>query len=217
MADADLNVQTIVSQMFGQNCFVLSVEGRADCLVIDPGLDAGKIIKTLQQKELTPSAVLNTHGHMDHVAGNEAIKEQWPDCPIIIGHKEAEKLTDPSKNLSRDFGLPMTSPPADRLVSEGDTFEGAGVSLEVVEAPGHSAGHVVYVWKGGAPWIAFCGDVLFRGSVGRSDFPDSNPSHLFDSIRIKLYSLPDDTIVLPGHGEATTIGQEKQTNPFVRP
>ena len=216
MTGANLNVERVVSQMFGQNAFILHLDGRQEGLVIDPGFDAQEIVQRLQDKGLTPAAVLNTHGHMDHIVGNAVLKEAWPECPLVIGEKEAQKLTDSSKNLSRDFGFPMTSPPADQLLADGEVFEAAGISLEVVDAPGHSAGHVVYVWKQTAPWIVFCGDVLFQGSIGRSDFPDSNHQQLIHSITTRLYTLPDDAVVMPGHGDSTTIGQEKRTNPFVR-
>jgi glyoxylase-like metal-dependent hydrolase (beta-lactamase superfamily II) len=202
--------------MFGENAFIARLEGRSDCLVVDPGFDADRIIQRIEELGLTPAAILNTHGHADHIAGNSGLKRRWPDCPLIIGAQEASKLTDPEANLSGSYGVGMTSPPADRLVNDGDSFEVAGIELNVLATPGHSCGHVVYVHKGGSPWIVFGGDVLFQGSVGRADFPDSNPRVLADSIRGKLYTLPDDTIVLPGHGDATSIGQEKQFNPFVR-
>jgi glyoxylase-like metal-dependent hydrolase (beta-lactamase superfamily II) len=102
------------------------------------------------------------------------------------------------------------------LVHDGDRFEAAGIGLDVLATPGHSCGHVVYLYKAGSPWIVFGGDVLFQGSVGRADFPDSDPRVLVNSIRDRLYRLPDDTIVLPGHGDPTTIGREKESNPFVR-
>ena len=109
----------------------------------------------------------------------------------------------------------LTSPPADYLVVDGDAYEAAGLTLEVLEIPGHSIGHVVYVWKAGDPWVVFGGDVLFQGSVGRTDFPDGDTQQLFAAIRAKLFVMPDETIVLPGHGSATTIGEEKRFNPFV--
>jgi glyoxylase-like metal-dependent hydrolase (beta-lactamase superfamily II) len=134
---------------------------------------------------------------------------------LIIGQGDADKLTDPYKNLSASLGVPIVSPPADRLVNEGDTLELAGMTLEVLEMPGHSVGHVVFVWRGAAPWVVFAGDVLFQGSIGRTDFPDSSTSQLIDGIHRKLFTLPDDTIILPGHGPTTTIGDEKAHNPFV--
>jgi glyoxylase-like metal-dependent hydrolase (beta-lactamase superfamily II) len=211
-----LIIQVVVSEMFAENTYVAYLEGRHDCVVFDPGFDADRIIGHLQQRQLTPAAILNTHGHADHIAGNAALKGRYPDCPLVIGHREASKLTDSMQNLSGTYGIGLTSPAADRQVQSGDTVAAAGMAFEVRETPGHSSGHVVYLWTGDTPWLVFGGDMLFQGSVGRADFPDSNPSQLVDSIRQQLYTLPDDTIVLPGHGDPTTIGEEKHHNPFVR-
>jgi glyoxylase-like metal-dependent hydrolase (beta-lactamase superfamily II) len=208
--------EVVVSDMFGQNSYLASIAGRQDCLVVDPGFDAERIVALIEAKGWLPAAILNTHGHADHIAGNAALKQRWPECPLVIGAAEAYKLTDPVANLSAPFGFSLVSPPADVEVREGDVYRAAGIELEVLETPGHSPGHVVFLWKGDSPWIAFDGDVLFEGSVGRADFPDGNPQQLAHSIRQKLYTLPDDTIILSGHGDPTTIGREKRTNPFVR-
>ena len=208
--------ETIVSRPFAENTYIAQISGRSDCVIFDPGFEPDAIIEYVTRQRLTPAAILNTHGHVDHIAGNETLKRCWPDCPLVIGAIDAEKLTDPLKNLSGVYGAGLTSPPADTLVREGDVYRAAGMELEVREAPGHSTGHVVFVWKGGEPWVVFGGDVLFQGSVGRTDFPDGSAEQLAAAIRTKLYTLPDDTIVLPGHGDPTTIGDEKRHNPFVR-
>ncbi len=134
---------------------------------------------------------------------------------MVIGAGDAEKLTDPQKNLSARFGVPITSPPADQFVKEGDAIEFAGFTFQVREIPGHSSGHVVFICRELTPPVVFGGDVLFAGSVGRTDFPDGDFEQLAAGIREKLFMLPDETIVLSGHGPATTIGQEKRSNPFV--
>jgi glyoxylase-like metal-dependent hydrolase (beta-lactamase superfamily II) len=208
-----LEIHTIVSMPFQENTYVVGLPGRSEVLVIDPGLEPELILDFLQQHRLRLAAILNTHGHGDHIGGNEAMKKAFPDTPLVIGVNEERLLTDANANLSAPFGMPVTSPPADRLVREGESVEYAGISLEVLEIPGHSPGHVVYVYQS-MPAIVFGGDVLFRGSVGRTDFPGGSGRLLLSGIRTKLFSLPDDTLVYPGHGPVTTVGREKRDNPF---
>lgn len=209
-----LEIQTLVSMPFEENTYVVWRPGRGEALVIDPGLEPEAILDFLRENGLTVAAILNTHGHADHIAGNGAIKSAFPRAPLVIGQNETRMLSDPYANLSGQFGLPLTSPPADRTVTEGDVLDEAGIRLEVLDVPGHSPGHVVFVHRG-QPVRVFGGDVLFRGSIGRYDFPGSDGALLMDGIRRKLYALPADTVVYPGHGPVTTIGHEMQTNPFV--
>lgn len=209
----ELDIVTIVSQPFEENTYLVSLPGREEVLVIDPGLEPDLILNYLEENQLRPAVILNTHGHADHIGGNTAIKEAFPEAPLLIGRNEAHLLTDANANLSAPFGMPVTSPPADRLVSEGDVLEVAGIRLEVLEIPGHSPGHVVYVFRG-SPTIVFGGDVLFRGSVGRTDFPGGSGERLINGIREKMFHLPEDTVVYPGHGPVTTVGHEKRTNPY---
>ncbi len=216
MTEERLRIWTIVSELFGQNAYVAALAGRDDCVVVDPGFDTATLVDRVQSNRLTPAAVLVTHGHADHIAGIAAFKSHWPDCPILIGEHEADKLTDPKLNLSRDFGFPIVSPAADILVRDGETIELAGMPLTVREIPGHSSGHVIFVLETDQPSRAFVGDVIFSGSIGRTDFPDGDFDLLAQRIRSKLYCLPDETILLPGHGPATTVGREKASNPFVR-
>ncbi|MCE9553450.1 MAG: MBL fold metallo-hydrolase [Planctomycetes bacterium] len=208
-------MSVFVSPPFQENTYVVHLPGRDDCLIVDPGFTPREVIDHIDQLGLKPAAILLTHGHSDHIGGNAAMKRRWPDCPIIIGRGDAPKLTDPWQNLSGQFGLPMVSPPADRLVDDNEQLELAGMRLEVRDAPGHCAGHVVYVWHDGRPKIVLGGDVLFAGGIGRTDFPDGDFRALVRSIHNRLFTLEDDTIVLSGHGEATTIGEERRGNPFV--
>jgi hydroxyacylglutathione hydrolase len=212
----ELDLATIVSDGFMENTYVAHLKGRTDCLVIDPGLEPEKIIDYLDEQGLAPAAILNTHGHMDHIAGNGAIKQRWPSCRLIVGRLDAEKLTSARANLSAAFGFPVTSPPPDATVHDGDVCSAAGFDLHVLHVPGHCSGHVVYLWKSGQPFVAFVGDVIFAGSIGRTDFPDGDFEALATGIRTKLYTLPDSTILYCGHGPATTVGEEKRSNPFVR-
>lgn len=215
MADTRATILSIISVPFEENSYVAQLNGRNDCLVIDPGLEPDKILATLEEKSWTPAAILCTHGHADHIAGNAFLKERWPECPLVIGKGDAPKLTDPVGNLSAGFGINLYSPPADRTVVEGDVLDYAGFRLEVLETPGHSTGHVVFVARQLSPTHVFGGDVLFAGSVGRTDFPDGSFEDLRRSIHDKLFPLADDTLVLPGHGPTTTIGEEKRFNPYV--
>ena len=210
-----LSIRVVTSRMFAENCYIVSLPGRADCIVIDPGLEPGRILTAMSDAGLEPAAILCTHGHADHIAGNAAMKKAFPDAPLIIGEGDAEKLLDPELNLSAIFSAPLVSPPADRLVREGDVVEAAGMSFLVRDTPGHSCGHVVFIAKDQQPPVVFGGDVLFQGSVGRTDFPDGSFEQLAASILDKLFTLPAETEVYPGHGEPTTIGEEKETNPYV--
>src|SRR5581483_965508 len=209
-----VQIHTIVSMPFQENTYVAWLPGRGDALVIDPGLEPEAILDFLQERQLRPAAVLNTHGHADHIGGNEALKQAYPEAPLLIGANEAHLLTDADANLSAPFGFAIVSPAADRLVREGEELELAGLRLEVREIPGHSPGHVVFVYRSDPP-LVFGGDVLFRGSVGRTDFPGGSAERLFAGIRAKLFTLPEDAVVYPGHGPVTTVGYEKRTNPFL--
>jgi glyoxylase-like metal-dependent hydrolase (beta-lactamase superfamily II) len=210
----ELRVHTLVSMPFEENTYVVRRAGSSDCVVIDPGLQPDSIEDYLREQGLSLRAILNTHGHADHIGGNEAMKQFAPDAPLIIGQGDARMLTDAEANLSAPFGLPITSPPADRTVKEGDTVEAAGLVFGVLDIPGHSPGHVVFVHEG-IPVQVFGGDVLFRGSIGRYDFPGGDGSLLLEGIRRKLFTLPEDTVVYPGHGPVTTVGHEMRTNPFL--
>ena len=214
MAVPGYQIESVESAPFAQVSYVVWLDGRDEALVIDPGFDPGAILDVLGSHRLRLAAILNTHGHADHIAGNAAMKKAFPHAPLVIGRNEVRLLEDADANLSAPFGMAVTSPPADRLLDDGERFELAGLSFEVREIPGHSPGSIVFVCDQFEPPFVFGGDVLFAGSVGRTDL-GGNTAQLLSGIRAKLFSLPDGTLVLPGHGPATTVGQERRTNPYV--
>jgi len=215
VAQSSVNLAVIVSAPFDENSYVAHLAERSDCLIVDPGFEPEKILDYLSTHKLSPAAILITHGHSDHIAGNAALKEAFPACPIVASRGDAPKLTNPNLNLSAAFGAQLLSPPADVLVSDGDIYSAAGFDLLVREIPGHSSGHVVFIWQANQPAVVFGGDVLFAGSIGRTDFPDGSFEQLSTNIWSKLFTLADDTVVLPGHGPETSVGQEKRSNPYV--
>jgi len=211
-----VQIVTIESAPFAENSYVLWQDGSSTAIVIDPGFEPEVILDVLTERELTLAAILCTHGHVDHIAGNATLKQHYPSAPIIIGHGDAPMLTDPMLNLSGVFGFDIVSPPADQTVRDGEQLALAGLTWLVREIPGHSPGHVVYILQEVTPPWVLGGDVLFRGSIGRTDFPGGDYHALVTGIRRVLWPLPPDTVVYPGHGPTTTIGHEQRTNPFLK-
>lgn len=209
-------IKTVTEPSFSENTYLVYSQGSDQCAVIDPGLDPAAILHALENASLVPDAILCTHGHLDHIAGITELKRKFPNCPVYIGEKDADKFANPRGNLSADFGLAITVQNADKTVKHGDVVSAAGLNFEVREAPGHSAGHVVYLLNSddATPAALFCGDVLFANSIGRSDFYDGDSARLIESIQTQILTLPDNTIVYSGHGPETTVGKERVYNPF---
>jgi hydroxyacylglutathione hydrolase len=215
MPGSDYRIEVVESAPFAENAYIVWRAGGSEALVVDPSFDTDSVLGLLDREGLNLAAILNTHGHADHIAGNGAIKEIFPQAPLIIGENDASLLNDPQANLSAQFGMSLVSPAADRTVAHGETLELAGFSFHVREIPGHSPGSVVFYCRDANPAFVLGGDVLFAGSVGRTDLAYGDGPLLLAGIRSKLFDLPDETRVFPGHGPPTTIGRERLTNPFV--
>jgi len=208
-----MKIDCLILGAYETNCYVLRNNDAAkDCLIIDPGLEAEELIELLDEQQLNPVAVVLTHGHIDHIAGIAAMRSRFPEINIYIHNLDAGMLTEPGKNLSAMTGAAFTTEPEDVSLQEGEIIDPAGVKLLVLHTPGHTPGGIsLYSKEDG---IAFVGDTLFAGSIGRTDFPGGSMSQLLASVREKLFTLPEETKVYPGHGPATTIAAEKAHNPF---
>lgn len=214
---SDLFVVSLILSDFEENAWVLRLRDNRECVVVDPGMEPEPLIDFLERQHLVPKAILITHGHWDHIGGIADLKRFWPDVPVYIGEKERSKLTDPLGNLSGMLGRDLRAPQADRVLADGEEFEVAGIPFKTIYLPGHSSGHVFYlVQDSNQECVAFVGDIIFSGSVGRTDFPDGNAKLLIDGIREKILVLPEQTVLYPGHGPKTTVRIEKVSNPWLR-
>jgi len=187
------------------NCYIYGDANTKEVFIIDPGGDHEKITALIEKNDFKVKAIINTHGHIDHISAN-----RYFEFPIWIHEKDASCLGDPTKNLSSLVGFSLRSPEAARRLVEGDKLIAGGVTLEVIHTPGHTPGSICLKGDG----IVFTGDLLFLDGVGRTDFPYGSQDDLYDSLKKKILTLNDDIVVYPGHGPATTIGREKMTNGF---
>lgn len=218
-------VERIVAPYFATNCWVVATGVGQECVIVDPGIAtpdlAGRILETVKSKHLKPVAILITHGHLDHIFSVVPLAKEGGVTTAFIHGDDRELLTHPSRGLGAQ-GLALLNQLAptkvwqepDRVeeVADGYVLELGGMDIEVIHAPGHTKGSVMYRVNQGT---VLTGDVLFKGAIGRTDLPTSSPRSMRISLSEKVLTLPDEVRVLPGHGDETTIRDERMSNPFL--
>ncbi len=202
-------VKRVVVGPFASNCYIVGAESNREGIIIDPGDNAKEILRIVNDSGLDIKLIVLTHGHIDHTGAVKEVKEAT-GAEVAIHTDDAKSLQEQS--LARMFGLSYPPPPPpDRLLTDGDSIDIGDLHFSVLHTPGHSQGGICLLGGG----VVFSGDTLFNYSIGRYDLPGGSYSQLMDSIHTKLMVLPDDTIVYPGHGPETTVGIERQNNPFL--
>jgi glyoxylase-like metal-dependent hydrolase (beta-lactamase superfamily II) len=205
---------------FQTNCHVVWVPGDGgasagrECWIVDPGESPRAALEFVRAQGLVPSRILLTHAHADHIAGLDAASAAFPQARVLLHRAEHAFLEDPQLNLSAFIGLPITARPADGELRDGEELELAGTRWRVLHTPGHSPGSVTLACD--AAGEAIVGDTLFAGSIGRVDFPTSDPAAMHRSLHEVLMRLPDAMRVHPGHGPSTTVGAERRSNPWLQ-
>ena len=193
------------------NCYLVADESSRQAAIIDPGYYHPQLAKFIKEKELEPLYILLTHAHGDHFCGVPSFRKKYPSIQVAAHPKEAELLANGTINFSEEVSGRPVCETADLWVKEGDVLKLGGLSLRILETPGHSPGSISIL----ADNYLFSGDTLLRRSIGRCDLPGGNLSQLLEAVKNKLFLLPDDTIILPGHMGETSIGYEKLNNPFL--
>ena len=195
-------LHNILIEQMDTNCYIFGSVKTKKVAIIDPGGDSEKIKSLLSKESLTPEFIINTHGHIDHIGVNSDF-----DLPIYIHRRDANFLTNPLLSLAAFYGKLKKSPPASRILEDGDDIVISDLTLKVIHTPGHTPGGISLKYNG----IIFTGDTLFAAGIGRTDLPYGSIENITRSIKEKLFVLNDETIVFPGHGDKTTIGKERQT------
>ncbi|MEW5766223.1 MAG: MBL fold metallo-hydrolase [bacterium] len=192
------------------NCYLLADRATGQAVVIDPGDDADRILKAQQDSKAKLVYIINTHGHGDHIGANSAVASAT-GAKILIHRADAPKLNEPYLNLSSTFGWEIVSPPADRILEDGDIIWLGELKIEVIYTPGHTEGGITLKVN----QSLFTGDTLFASGIGRTDLPGGSYQTLISSIKNRLLIFPDETVIYPGHGGSSTIGRERRDNPFI--
>jgi hydroxyacylglutathione hydrolase len=205
-----MNVSSLVVGPLEENCYILHDPVRAEAVLVDPGDEATRICTAIERLGAKLVAVWLTHAHLDHIGAVSGVRRAWPGVPVFL-HPDDAKVYAWADKSARVYGIPFEQPePADRELAEGEQLAFAGERFTVWHLPGHAPGHVAFV----GDKHVFSGDVLFAGSIGRTDLPGSDPDAMSASLE-RIASLPPDVIVHPGHGPSTTVGAELATNPFL--
>ncbi len=207
---AEMRIKTMVLGPVQTNCYLIYDDETKRGFLVDPADQSETIERACTGLGVKPEAILLTHGHGDHILAAEDLRKKY-GIPVLAGERERELLADPSLNLSAALGLGSVGLRADREVKDGEELELAGFRLKVLATPGHTKGSVCYLDE--REKVLISGDTLFEESLGRTDFPTGSIKEIVDSISRVLFSLPEEIMVYPGHGDPTTIGHEKAYNP----
>lgn len=200
------------SGTIASNTYLLADQKTKETVIIDPGYTQEELDLFVEEEGLKPTTIINTHGHADHIHNNAYFKDKY-GCKILVHKADASRLTDPADNLSEYLGYQLSSPPADGFLEEADEVSFGSQTLKVLHTPGHSPGSISLLYKKSV----FVGDLIFNGSVGRTDLVGGDPDQLTASIRDKILPLDDETIIYSGHGTSPmTLGQQRQVNPFLQ-
>ncbi|MBC8588683.1 MBL fold metallo-hydrolase [Tissierellaceae bacterium BX21] len=197
--------------IYAANCYIVFSEKTRSGIVIDPGGDVDDIVSNLDKNNIHVKYIVLTHGHGDHIGGVKELKEKL-NVPVVIHKEDAEMLEDASLNLSSTMAMGEIEITPDKTVEDGDTLVFGELKGRIIHTPGHTMGGMCLLVEENL----FCGDTLFKGSVGRSDLYGGNHGILMNSIKEKILTLPDNIMLYPGHGEPTTVGEQRATNPFLR-
>lgn len=205
-----MEIIRVSAGIYGANCYIVYCKNTKEGMIVDPGGDMQTILGKIEEKELNIKYIVLTHGHGDHIGAVPELKEKL-GVPLLIHEEDKDMIRDPEINLSSIMAMGEISLKADRLLKDGDMIELGDISAQVIHTPGHTKGGISLKIGG----YLITGDTLFRRSIGRTDLAGGNYDTIIKSIKEKLLILDDELIVLPGHGEASTILEEKQSNPFL--